>query len=148
MNLDWLAFLSVAPLITTPVQTFAQSNSTGVQDVQRNEFKGEVLKIANDKLTVDSNGITKEFTVPNGIRISKNTLESKLSDIQPKDKVTVTYSGNNQVLAVDATSGEVFDYGKFALPAIIIGLLLIGLVIYLARRSQERHIKTTTVSKS
>lgn len=143
-----LVFSSVASFTIGTTSASAQTSSASVQNIQRQEFKGEVLKVEGGKLTVDDNGTTKEFTVPSGIRVTKNTLESSLGEIQANDKVTITYSGDNQVLAVDATAGEVSDIAKFAVPALLLALLLIGLIYYFVKKSKQGHIKTTTTNVS
>ncbi|GAB4145329.1 MAG: hypothetical protein OHK0017_04790 [Patescibacteria group bacterium] len=129
-----------APEVTTP--------DTQVRDVTEQTFEGEVTKIDSQKLTVKNDDTTREFTVPSGISVKRNTLDANLSDIQPNDRVKVTYSGDGQVLSIDATASQVFDYSKIGIPAVILILIILGVIAYLIRRSRKGHIKTTTVSKS
>lgn len=114
-----------------------------INDVQIETFSGEVQRRDGSVLTVRTDEGTKQVTVPAGVNISRNTQEATIDEIMPNDRVSITQTSDGQVLAVDATVGEVFDIGKWALPLLGIGLLTAIILWMLLRRANRSHIKTT-----
>ena len=131
-------------MMTTAMVTVYPSATNQIQNVQTTEIKGEVLGKQGQVLTIatDNGNTTKQVTIPQNITITRNTVGATMNDIQPHDIVTLRQS-NGQVLSLDATAGSVFDFGKWALPILILAILA-GLIIwFLMKRANKSHIKTT-----
>lgn len=133
-----IAILIFALMI--PLRAFAQESTPTT--VETSEIRGEVSMKDNNTLYVDTNDGTTQVTVPEGVSVKRNTLEASVNDIQPGDDVTIVQSENG-VLSVEATAGELFDWGKFLVPALIIALAAALAFWYLLKRNREPHIKTT-----
>lgn len=127
--------------------SYAQSevpliSPTTVQDVQTTEIKGEVLKHDGQTLTVDTDSGTKQVPLSDTISVKKNTVEVGISEIKPGDSVTITQSQIGEVLSIDATAGEIFDWGKYLVPLLIVAVILAFLVWRLLKNANKPHIKT------
>ncbi len=114
---------------------------TDTKNVQATKIDGEVLKVQGKTITINTNNGVKKITVPEGIKITKNSGQATANEINPRDMVTVT-TNNGEVLSIDATSGQLIDTGKMLIPIVIGAILLLGLLYYLWRKSQQGHIKT------
>ena len=99
------------------------------------------IKVQGKTITINTNNGVKKITVPEGIKITKNSGQATANEINPRDMVTVT-TNNGEVLSIDATSGQLIDTGKMLIPIVIGAILLLGLLYYLWRKSQQGHIKT------
>lgn len=108
------------------------------------EIKGEILTVDNNSLIVKTDdGQTREFNVDGNVSVKRNTMTSSVSELKPGDGITITRSQNGEIIALSATSGEIFDWGKWLLPVIIIGLVLAFLITWFLRQANKSHIKTT-----
>jgi hypothetical protein len=119
------------------------STPSVVTTLQETVFEGEVVRVDGDKISVKGDAETKDFPVGSGIKITRDGSTTPLADIKPADKVKVTTDNNGQVLTLEATSAERSQWQKMAIPLILGGLLLLGLLWWLFRRSQTGHIRTT-----
>lgn len=125
----------------TAVRTVSPSKAE-VQALTSQEIKGEVLRKNGNVLIIQTDNGNKEVTLPTNSKVTKNGMGSDIGNIKPNDSVTVTQS-NGQVLSIDVTAGEVMDFGKWAIPAALLGLLVLALVISLLSKASRSHIKTT-----
>lgn len=113
--------------------------------VQTNQVQGEVLRIDGNTLTVrDEQGSTQQITVDENILLRRNTLEAQVSDLQPGDDVTIVQAEDGQILSVNATAGEVIDWGRWLVPLAIGAVVLLGLVWWTVKKSNQPHVKTAT----
>ncbi len=136
--------VSVAAQSTNNYSTESMTTQkSDVKDQETTKITGKVLKVDNNKLTVDANG-TKEYTVGDNISITRNTVKSSVKDIKPNDQVTITKSSEDEVLSIESTGSEVFDSAKFLIPGVILALILLGLGYYSWKKSKKGFIKTTT----
>ncbi len=124
--------------------TSTSSSSTGERKVETEEFTGDITKIDGHKLTVKSDSETKEYTVPDNIKITKNTSTSKFEDLHTGDKVKMIIDKDkHEVISIDTISGKIFEWAKLIIPLLILGIILtIGIVYYLNKRNKGQ-IKTT-----
>ncbi|GAC1391642.1 MAG: hypothetical protein NVSMB46_04870 [Candidatus Saccharimonadales bacterium] len=140
------------PSQTTPTteQQSTSSNTTNQnqtqsqsKDITTHEVSGQVLKVSNDKLTVDTPSGSKEFTIPGNIRIQRNTDSVTVKDIKPGDKVSLKVDDQNQVLAVSATSGNLINSTKYIVVIVVI-LLILALILWrFLKKRNAGFIKTT-----
>lgn len=138
------ATMTPSPSITLTGTIIQTPTVTEVVSINKTEFSGEITKIDGRRLTVDTSEGVKEVTVPQNVQVKKNSLDSNFDELKVNDKVAVAQSESGEVLALSATSAEIFDFGKMALPIAIGLLLLIGLFYVLFRSRSDGHIKTTT----
>lgn len=131
---DEKAYAQVSP---SPI--FSQS-----RDIQTTQITGEVLRREGNVLTVKTESGTKEITIPAGIKIKRNTLDAKITDIQPNDKVIITQTTGGTVLTIDVAAGNVFDFAKWGIPLLIIGIIAIFIIWRLFKSANKSHIKTAT----
>lgn len=136
-------FLFLATLFFYPVKAQVVTPTPEVTSVSTQTLKGKVVRVDANKLVIQSDDQTQEFSIPPSTSIKRNTFTSSVADIKPGDKVTVVYTQGGQVLSLDATSGEVTDKAKVLLPAIAVGLLALLLIRFAIARSKKSHIKTT-----
>ena len=102
----------------------------------------ELTKIVGNKLTLLKNDKTQEIDASGDIKITKNAVTAKVSDLKPKDQITITKDANGDLISIEAVGREVFDTSYYVVPTII-GLVLLGLVGYLIYRQMNKgHIKT------
>jgi hypothetical protein len=118
--------------------------SSDVTSIDKVEYSGEVTKIDGRTLTIDTSAGTKQVTVPDNLQVKKNGYDSKLEEIKVNDKVAFAQSSGGELLSLSATSAEVTDFSKRAIPFVIGGLVLLGLIFYLLAQRNKGHIKTTT----
>lgn len=116
----------------------------GVTTIAVDEITGEVMKVSGNTLTVETDGETLDLVVPSNIQITRDGQNASLTDIQPGDEVTAEVdSQTNQVLSLEVRAQDAIWNQEWLLPAIIGGLLLLGIIIWLIRRSSRGRIKTT-----
>lgn len=102
----------------------------------------ELTKINGNKLTLLKDDKTQEVDASGDIKVTKNAVTAKVSDLKPKDQITVTKDSNGNLISIEAVAREVFDTSYYVVP-IIIGLSLVGLIGYLVYRQMNKgHIKT------
>lgn len=111
-----------------------------IQDVKTAELTGEVLKIENNQLTVKTKeGETKQFSINEMMKVTRDGSDATAADIEPGDKATVQYSQDGEVLALSADSGMGMNILLWAIPAVI----LLGLLAYFVMKSKNSgKIKT------
>jgi hypothetical protein len=129
-------------IFSAPLHAQTVTSNPQTQNVSTSTFSGEITKIDNNKVFVSTDDGVKEITIPGNIKITRNSIESKLADLKTRDQVTVTQSTKGEVLSVDATAGNLVDGAKISLPVIIGILVLLGLLYYFWKKSQQGHIKT------
>jgi hypothetical protein len=134
------AFFAIFSMQRTSL-VFAQNQQ--VQDVGTQSTEGKIIKKdANTIYLETSDGSVKQFTVPESVSIKKNTHGSSISNLQVNDRVTIKNTDTGLVLSVDATSGQLFDASKVALPiALVVALVLVAVMMAKRKVSQPR-IKT------
>jgi uncharacterized membrane protein len=141
----WIILVKLIALMTifsAPLHAQTVTSNPQTQNVSTSTFSGEITKIDNNKVFVSTDDGVKEITIPGNIKITRNSIESKLADLKTRDQVTVTQSTKGEVLSVDATAGNLVDGAKISLPVIIGILVLLGLLYYFWKKSQQGHIKT------
>jgi hypothetical protein len=121
----------------------ARAENVDVQNVDTQTFSGEVIKIDNRNLTVKTDNETKEITVPQNIQIKRNSVDSNFESIKVNDKISFTQSQNGEVLSLSTTTGTVSDIGKYAIPAAIGLVLILGILALLMRNRGKGSIKTS-----
>lgn len=140
---------------TTTSTSFSTTTSSGFEtssmessmsaagtNVQTNKITGEVLKIDGNRLTVKTDTETREFLVPNNIKITRDTNDVKLEEIKPEDRVTLTQDSFGQLLAVEIISEETQDLLKYLIPLTILLLVALGLIWYFVQKNNKGKIKT------
>jgi hypothetical protein len=133
-------------LLLLPVRVMGQTPATTgatTQEITTNEVKGEVTRIDGNMLTVrTSDNQVQQFTIPEGVRVTRNTLDSELNQIEPGDNVNLVLGSTGEILDISAVSAEVEDAGQIGLP-VLIGLAVLALLgAYLWKKSQKGKIKT------
>ena len=137
-----------ANLSTSANLSFSSVYSSSLQTVIENQVStqtttGEIQSILGNNLVVLSNNQTAAFTITDNIKITRNSVGAKSSDLKPRDQVTITKSGQNIISIEAMASGEVSDLAKIAIPLFILLILILGLAFYFWKKSQEGSIKTT-----
>jgi hypothetical protein len=122
-------------------QVYAQVE-TPAQTIQIAQVKGEVLKRDSDKITIKNGDTVQEYSIPRNIKINRNTFGSTIEDIQPNDQVTLTVGPSGEVLSVDATSGQVSDTGKWAIPLVLVLAILAAVGYLMYQKTTKGQIKT------
>ena len=125
---------TIAPLISH--QAAAQ------QTINTNEYSGKVLKVEGDKLTIDTSEGAKEFTVPNNIRVERNSSDVSLDQLKAGDKVTVRADGSD-ALSVSSTAGSLIDKLIKAAVVAAVALVVLFLIWRMIQRRNKGFIKTT-----
>lgn len=128
-------FLTKAEVPTYTVQ---------VTSVDKKEYSGEITKIENRTLTVNTSDGTKQINIPANIQIKKDGADSTFDSIKVNDKVTFAQSNSGELLSVSITSSEVSNVEKIALPVAIALILILGTIFYLIRKNRRGNIKTST----
>jgi hypothetical protein len=127
---------TITPTISEPTPTAAE--------IQTSSFSGVVEKINGDTVVVNTNGNFREVVVPGNVNVTKNGTGSSVNQIEPGDRITVTENSNGGVVSVDVVSGQLVDTVSVGLPIIIGILLLLAIIYFWWRKSQEGHIKTSS----
>jgi len=146
-----LFIISIALLLASFVQpSLAQDANSGMQNenqevrtVQSSQIEGEVVRKDNNALIIQTNEGVRSLAVPSNVSINRNTMQSSLGEIQPGDKVTISQSNTGEILSIDATASQVFDFGKYAVPLLLAGLIAGFIIWTLMRKAQQSHIRTT-----
>ena len=136
--------MSSTSSIASSSSSMMSSSSMKSSEVSTQKMTGEVLSIKDRTLSVKIDDKTKEFNIPNNIKITRNSVEAAFSDIKPRDQVTITQSNQNQVIALEALdAGKASDMAKMIVPIVILVLVVLALLYYFLKKSQEGSIKTT-----
>jgi hypothetical protein len=135
---------TVSPSPSPSPSPTLQASPSPVKDVETTKISGQVIRISNRTLTIQAQDGVKEVNIPQNIRITRNGISANFDGIKTGDLVEVTVSDKGQVLSIDAISREVVDWSRWIIPAVIIGLVLVLLALYLWERSRRGHIKTTS----
>lgn len=115
--------------------------------ISTQNLTGEIQSVQDKVLVLNSNGKNTSFSIPDNIKIIRNSVSAKISDLKPRDQVTIVQTMDGKIISVDSiASGEVSDFSKFAIPLLIILLLLIGLGLYFWNQNKKGKIKTTTTN--
>ena len=136
-NLSTSANLNLSSVYSSSLQTIAENQ------VSTQTTTGEIQSILGNNLVVLSNNQTAAFTITDNIKITRNSVGAKSSDLKPRDQVTITKSGQNIISIEAMASGEASDLAKIAIPLFILLVLILGLAFYFWKKSQEGSIKTT-----
>lgn len=123
------------------------SISSQIATLSIQELTGEIQSIQSNVLTVKIDDKTTDFVLPNDIKITRNTLSAKVTDLEPRDQVTIVQTGDSRIISIEASAaGQVSDASKFVIPAVIILILFIALALYFLNQSKKGKIKTTTTN--
>lgn len=115
--------------------------------ISTQSLTGEIQSIENNVLIVSVDGKNASFSIPNNIKITRNTVSAKISDLQPRDQAVIVQTLDKKIISVDSTAaGQVSDFSKLAIPVLIILALFIGLGLYFWNQSKKGKIKTTTTN--
>jgi hypothetical protein len=113
------------------------------QQLETTQISGEVMKIENDTITIQSDNGMQQMQISNNINITRNGMGAQVQDLKPGDNITVTQTTAGVVLGVESTSQTVEDIMQMAIP-IIIGLILLAIVATIAyKKSNKGFIKTS-----
>lgn len=133
-----LVFNSGLALAQTP-----PVSSPGIQEVESSRIAGQVVKVQGETATINTRDGIKQVNIPSDVSVTKNGNNIRPSDLQPGDGIVVTRTGQGEVLSVDAISGNVLDWTKWVFP-VGVGILIIGLIAFLAwQRMRRDYIRTT-----
>ena len=133
-------------------QSSSSSNSSNAiintsTQISTQSLTGEIQSIENNVLIVNIDGKNASFSIPNNIKITRNTTSAKISDLQPRDQVVIVQTLDRKIISVDSTAaGQVSDFSKLVIPVLIILALLSGLGLYFWNQSKKSKIKTTTTN--
>ncbi|MFO0704002.1 MAG: hypothetical protein U0525_04740 [Patescibacteria group bacterium] len=136
---------TITPSIVSPtvMSTNVLNFPADVRDLNVNQVGGEILKVNDQVLTINSSDGTKQIVLPSNVIVKRNSMNSKVSDLKPGDSVKIKLTSIGEVLSVEATSKEVFDLMKYSIPILIGVLVLFAVIAWLIQRSKKSHIKTT-----
>ena len=130
---------------TSSVSSNTITNSS--TQISTQNLTGEIQSIQGNVLIVSSDGKNSSFTIPDNIKITRNSISAKISELQPRDQVTVVQTVDGKIISVDSiAAGQVSDFSKFVIPVLIILLLLVGLGLYFWNQNNKGKIKTTTTN--
>lgn len=149
LRLLFIAYFLFYISVVTATMVAAQDSTPSspgmeVTSVSSQTFQGKVVRVESNVISVQSKNEIKEFTIPDTVSIKRNSFEAKPTDIQAGDEATITYTNTGQLLTIEVTSEKIADWSKMLIPALIIGILLIGLIMFIVNKSNKSHIKTTT----
>lgn len=124
-----------------PSISHAQEPNT-VSDVQSYQISGTVLKVEeamdrSKKLTIQTEQGVKELVLNDSLKLTRNSFTAEARDIRPNDKITIIQKPSGEVLSAEATSGKLFDFGKWAIPTAILGLIVLALITYFAQKANK-----------
>lgn len=115
-------------------------------NVQTTRIEGEILRIDDHRLIIETpNQGIKELTVPSGVKIQKNNMESGYNSLLPGDRIILTQNLSGEVIALEAASAPLFDLGNIALPLLLLLLPLTVLIFALRTKPQKNYIRTTGI---
>lgn len=137
--------ITTMPSSTNLTQTVSPvvSTSPQVQNLQTSEIKGKVVKTSGNTISVEQDDKNlKDITIPDGAKITRDNKDATVQDIKTDDNVVATVDQNMQVVKIDITSSTVSKLSAFAIPGLIIGIILVGLIIYFINKSKQGHIVT------
>jgi branched-subunit amino acid ABC-type transport system permease component len=121
----------------------APATKSSVENVQTQTFNGRVTTKEGREIKVDNDGTVKSFNIPESVSITKDTFQSGLDKVNVGDTAKITYeSSTNKVVSVEVTSGQIWDWGKIGIPAVILLLVLLALIYFFVQRSRRGAIKT------
>ena len=137
-----VGILSASVFLTMPIPiSFAQDSQ--VQDVSTQSIEGKIIKKEDNTLFIESSdGTVRQYSVPDGVSIQKNTQSSSVSDLSVNDRVTVKSSDSGAVMSIEATSGQIFDMSKIAIPLLVGSLALITVLMIAKSKVNRPRIKT------
>lgn len=119
-----------------------QSPSGQIQEVTTDRLAGQIIKVENGTITVNTRDGVKQVNVPNNVSVTKNGNSVSTKELQAGDGVVVTRSTNGEVLSIDALSSTALDVSKWILP-IGLGVIVLAILALLAwARMRKDYIKT------
>lgn len=134
--------LSSVLFISTPSFAQEEPNST-IKSVETSQISGKVTSINDRSLVIQTNDGVKEISVSENVNVTQAGMSSKISDLSPNDQVTLTVSKNGQVLVIESIPGEIIDWMKLIIPALLIGLILAIWLFSAVRNREKGNIKTS-----
>lgn len=115
--------------------------------ISTQNLTGEIQSFQDKVLVVSSDGKNTSFSIPDNIKITRNSVSAKISDLKPRDQITIVQTIDGKIISVDSVAlAEVSDFSKFAIPFLIILALLIGLGLYFWNQNKKGKVKTTTTN--
>lgn len=116
-------------------------------NIQTTQIQGEILRIDDHRIIIETpNQEIKELTVPSGVKIEKNNVDSAYNNLSPGDNITLTQNSNGEVIAVKASSPPLFNLENIALPLLLLLIPLSVLILALKTKPQKNYIRTTGIS--
>ena len=149
--------LNVIGMVAISINTYAQDKTSNPHDplpgtnttqtqIRTNEISGDITKIDSGKITVlDTTGKAYEYSLNDSIKITRDTNIVKSNDIKVGDKVKIIIDADkNTLIGLEAISGQVIDTAKFAIPAVILGIVVLVLIVYTINKTNKGKILTPT----
>lgn len=137
-----LAFLLIFNSGLASAQNIPSPNTT-TQEVESSRIAGQIIRVEDNTLTVNTRDGVKQINVPENIKITKNGTTAPLSDLETGDGVVITRTDGGEVLSVDTLSGTALDISKWVLP-VGLGVLVLAILVFLVWvRMKKDYIKTT-----
>lgn len=138
---------TITPSATTSATPTTRQTTPSITSIQTTDISGEVIKVSDSAITIKTSNDTKEIPLSSNIKITRDGNDAQVADIQPGDQAKVTIEGaDNAAIVLDATSKQVGNLQQWLLPAIVVGVILLGLIYWLIKKSSTKHIKTTTTN--
>jgi hypothetical protein len=125
--------------------TIIEDNTTNLNDKvideSTYEFQGEIKKITDTRLSIESDDdVLKEVMITDDVSIKRNNKDAEFQDLQIGDQVTLLIKNtNNELISIDAIS-------QSTLNAISVGGLVLLIIILLALAIFVSKIRESTKS--
>jgi hypothetical protein len=130
---------SATPLVVSPTAT-----GPTISSVTTREIDGEISKISSDTITVKADDGTQQIPLSNSINIKRDGKSAGVTDLKPGDMVKVLVNSNtDEAISVEATSAAQTNLQQWLVPAIVGIAIVLALLLWLMRKAQTRHIKTS-----
>ena len=107
-NLAFITAVIVAMCALLPTSVSAQTDDSILSDshiIQQDFVEAEVIRVKPKARTItvkgEKRGETRQFSVPENVRISVNGREARLRDIRRGDNILVTFAKRSQNVIVD-----------------------------------------------
>ncbi len=135
--------------ITTTVSPSPESTVTATptpeaKDIKTQDYSGDITKIEGRTLTINTEAGVKQVNVSSNVQIKKNSLDSNFEELKVNDRVTYKVSDAGEVLSLSAASAELFDFGKYTIPAAVLLVLALFFLYKFLKGRRKGAIRTST----